>query len=373
MPPQTPLRGAIVGFGFISGKGHLPAYLERAKAKGDVRIDAIADVSPARLEEARKALPEARIYSDASELIEKEAGNLDFIDLSTPPYEHARLSIEALQKGLHVLCEKPLATSIDEAKSMLAAAKASKRVLFPCHNYKHAPVVRAIREVIDSGVIGEVRSVYLQTFRNTHAKGVPEWKTHWRRDMRYSGGGIAMDHGSHTFYLTFDWLNSYPTAVTAKMANQSASLPDLPGGLRFDNEDQFSCVLTFPDGKLACANLTWTAGVRKVIYSVQGSKGALTVEDDDLEIARMIATDGPDVAQGAVKWETEKRSIASNWMDASHVTWFDSLFTQFTHSIATKEWVGKETEEAYRCVELIQTAYASAKDSSRELPLRGLP
>ena len=65
----------------------------------------------------------------------------------------------------------------------------------------NAPVVRAIREIIDSGKIGKVRSLTLNTYRNTHAKGVTEWKTHWRREKKYSGGGIAMEdrHVAATF------------------------------------------------------------------------------------------------------------------------------------------------------------------------------
>ena len=58
----------------------------------------------------------------------------------------------------------------------------------------------------------------LQTFRNTHAKGVSEWRPNWRRERKYSGGGIAMDHGSHTFYLAFEWLKSYPTSISARAA-----------------------------------------------------------------------------------------------------------------------------------------------------------
>ena len=220
--------------------------------------------------------------------------------------------------------------------------------------------MKAIREVIGSGRIGKVRSLTLNTYRNTHAKGVTEWKTHWRREKKFSGGGIAMDHGSHTFYLTFDWLGGYPTAVTAKMSNLEPH--------KYDTEDNFTTVLTFPNG-VANAHLTWTAGVRKVIYTVQGERGAVTVDDDDIQIAEMKSTGGPDVAQGAITWEVEKRSIASDWMDASHVGWFNSLFDQFKVAIEQGDWVGKEAGEAYLCIQLIQTAYRSAQDGCRELPL----
>ncbi len=352
------LRGAVIGYGFISGKGHIPAYLQRS----DVELVAVADICEARRSAASEALPKARIYANAMQLIQNEASNLDFVDVSTPPCDHFAIGSAALEKGLHVLCEKPLTTTLADAQKFLEIARAQKRVLFPCHNYKHAPVVKAIREIIESGRIGRVRSVSLNTYRNTHAKGVTEWKTHWRREKKYSGGGIAMDHGSHTFYLTFDWLGTYPTAVTAKMTNLEPA--------RYDTEDNFSAVLTFPNG-LAHSHLTWTAGVRKVIYSVQGERGAITVDDDNLELALMRKTDGPDVAQGAIAWDVEKRAISSSWMDASHVSWFNSMFDQFQQAITASDHVGKEALEAYRCIEIISRAYASAGEGCRELPLRG--
>lgn len=354
------LRGAVIGYGFISGKGHIPAYLERARNQVDVEIVAVADICEARRARAQESLPKARIYSSYEALLAAEAANLDFVDISTPPCDHAKIAHAALDRGLHVLCEKPLTTTLEEARDLLRHAMEAKRVLFPCHNYKHAPVVRAIREIIESGQIGKVRSLTLNTYRNTHAKGVTEWKTHWRREKKYSGGGIAMDHGSHTFYLTFDWMKDYPTAVTAKMTNLDSG--------RYDTEDNFTAVLTFPEG-LAHAHLTWTAGVRKVMYTVQGERGAITVDDDDLQLATMESTSGPDVAQGAVTWKVEKRSIASNWMDASHVTWFNSLFDQFKEAIAQGDFVGKEAREAYLCIQLITKAYESAQQNSVELPL----
>lgn len=352
---NRPLKGALVGFGFIESKGHVPAYLKR----DDVEIVAVADVCEARRAYVQELLPNARVYTDHEILFEQEEG-LDFVDIATPPNHHAEIALSAFHHGLHVLCEKPLTTSVEDAATLLKTALQTKKVLFPCHNYKHAPVVKAIREVVESGRIGKVRSVTLNTFRNTHAKGVTEWKTHWRREKRFSGGGIAMDHGSHTFYLTFDWLGSYPTKVTAKMANLE---PD-----KYDTEDNFSAVLTFPTG-LANVHLTWTAGVRKVIYTLQGEKGAITVDDDEMQIATMHETDGPDVAQGAVTWNVERRNIASHWMDASHVAWFNSLFDQFKAAIENNDFVGKEAREAYLCIQLIDAAYQSAEEGCRELTL----
>jgi predicted dehydrogenase len=350
------LRGAIVGYGFIMDKGHAAGYRQRA----DVDIVAIADVAPERRALAARQWPAARIYEDARALQDGEtarAGNrLDIVDNAAPPSDHAAVAHAALDRGLHVLCEKPLATTVEDARAMLGHAARAERVLHPCHNYKHAPVIKAVRSILDGGRIGKVHLVTLQTFRNTHAKGVTGWRSDWRRERRYSGGGIAMDHGSHTFYLAFEWLRAHPTAITARASAR--------GG--FDTEDDFSCRMRFPTG-VASAHLSWNAGVRKVLYTLHGDRGAVRVEDDHIEIA--VQDRAP---RGDIRWSFEREVIASDWMDSSHVTWFDSLFDQFKAAVERREYVGREAEEAFLCVQLISTAYASARDGSRELPLAGL-
>ena len=339
------LKGAIAGFGFIAGKGHYPAYLQRE----DVEIVAVADLCPARLEAARAAAPRALLYADWREMLSRESA-LDFIDIATPPDAHAEIALAALGRGVHVLCEKPLTRTLAEARALVEAARAQRRVVFPAHNYKHAPVVKFADQVIRSGRIGEVRAVTLNTFRTTHAKGVPEWKTDWRRERKISGGGIAMDHGSHSFYLTFAWLGSLPTQVTAKTLT-------LDG--QWDTEDNLNAVLTFPNG-FAHTFLTWTAGVRKVVYTLQCEDGALVIDDDDWEL-----TSGKKSGKPAV----EKGVIESDWMDASHTRWFNSLFDQFKAAMRSGDFVNRELREAVACIQIIETCYRSSAEGSRELPL----
>ena len=339
------LKGAIVGFGFIAGKGHHPAYA----AREDVEIVAIADLCPARLDAARAAAPKARLYADWRELLVREKA-LDFIDVATPPHAHAEIALAALTRGVHVLCEKPLTRTLAEARELVEAARAHRRVVFPAHNYKHAPVVKFAQQIIESGRIGAVRAVTLNTFRTTHAKGVPEWNTDWRRDRKLAGGGIAMDHGSHSFYLTFAWLGGLPTHVTAKTLTLDR---------QWDTEDNLNAVLTFPNG-FAHAFLTWTAGVRKVVYSLQGADGALVIDDDDWEL-----TTGKSSGKPAV----EKGVIESDWMDASHTRWFNSLFDQFRTAMRSGDFVNRELREAVGCIQIIETCYRSSAEGSRELPL----
>ena len=345
---KRPLRGAVVGFGFIASNGHVPAYLACPE---QFQIIAVADTCAARRELARKTLPDARIYGSSEELFAAEANKLDFVDIATPPCDHASIAHAAFERGLHVFCEKPIATSSSDAASMMEHARAARRVFYPSHNYKHAPVVKAVRKILDEDQIGPIRLVTLDTFRTTHAKGVSEWFPDWRRSRRYSGGGIAMDHGSHTFYLAFDWLGAYPSALTAKMSHLGAH----------DTEDQFSATLTFPTGIAVC-QLTWNAGVRKVIYTLHGERGAITITDDDIEVAIKAST-------GHAPARVEKFSAASNWMDASHAAWFRPLQQQFLDAIEKKDYVGQNARDSLMCIRVIEAAYQSSRGGSGEIAL----
>jgi predicted dehydrogenase len=341
---MTPYRGALVGFGFIAEHGHVPAYATLPRL---YEIAAVADICPARRARAAELLPHARIYPDVETLLAAER-QLSFVDIATPPCDHAAIAHAAFDHGLHVFCEKPIATTSAQARAMLDHAAAARRVLFPSHNYKHAPVLKVIRDVLDAGHLGAIRLVTLDTFRTTHARGVAEWQPDWRRSRAVSGGGIAMDHGSHTFYLAFDWLAALPTSITANMSNLSGH----------DTEDNFSCTLTFPTG-IAVAQLTWNAGFRKVIYTIHGEHGALKVEDDVVEIHRPGTVD--------------RVPAPSNWMDASHATWFRELFVELATAMQTALHVGREAVDAMACVEVIEAAYASARSGGHRVDLVRTP
>jgi hypothetical protein len=108
----------------------------------------------------------------------------------------------------------------------------------------------------------------------------------------------------------------------------------------------------------------------KVLYTVHGEHGAVRVEDDGIEVATQ--NPAPSRSGGATTWSFERQAVQSDWMDSSHAGWFNSLFDDFAAAIARREFVGVEAEEAFRCVQLITTAYASARDGCRELALPGL-
>lgn len=335
------MRGAIVGFGVIASTGHVPAFLKMR----DHTIVAVADPVEARREAARRALPGARVFASHEELL--AAGlDLDFVDIATPPCFHLEIARAAAERGLHVLCEKPITVSLDEARTMLLAAREHRVSIFPCHNYKHAPVVKEMRSAIESGRIGTVRSATLTTFRTTNAKGTPDWITDWRRVRRYSGGGIVMDHGSHSCYLTFMFFGGAPPRSV------SARTYQLDEG--FDTEDNVTCALSFERG-FAQMHLSWTAGVRKVIYALQGSLGAVVVDEDDAQLFHGRAA--------------ERKTIVSKFDDASHTEWFTSMFEQFVGDIERGVYVTSELKESYWCIATIEAIYRSATQAGRDVAI----
>lgn len=335
------MKGALIGFGFIASKGHFPAYLER----DDVDIVAVCDSSAQRLALIQKSHPDIRVYQNHKALLSHE--QLDFIDICTPPFLHHEVAHSAAQRGIHVLCEKPLTATLSEAEKMLGYAKENKVVIFPCHNYKHAPIVKAMQRVMAQNEIGHMRFMTINTFRSTHAKGVAEADSDWRRKPESAGGGIVMDHGSHTFYLTFMFMKSMPTSVTAKVMRTHPE---------FQTEDNCICTLNFPSG-YATVHLSWTAGCRKIIYMLHGTTGACKIEEDDLEIVDL---------QGKVM---RREKITSDFNDTSHVSWFSSLFDQFKTAINNKDYVNSELIDAYTCMSVIESVYASSKNNSQETPV----
>jgi predicted dehydrogenase len=354
---MQPLRVAIVGFGFIAEKGHLPAYLASMRNGGAFKLVAVADVCAARRALVRRLVPEARVYPDHEALFANEVGRIHVVDIATPPSEHATVASAAIERDLDVLCENPLTTSAEDARDLVDRARTRGRVVYPCHDHAHAPIVRSVRRVIDSGSIGDVRLVTLQAFRPSHDRGVSEWLPDWRRMRAVSGGGIAMDHGSHAFYLAFDWMDAYPLAIGASVSTIDPS---------WDTEDNLSCTMRFPNGRMASAHLTWSGGMQRMLYTVHGSRGAIRVEDDDIEVIHKKQH-----GEGEVAWETEAACVASSWMDPSHRSWFESVLAELEIAILRRDLASTRIDDALRCIEVIDASYRSARNGGHEISLRG--
>ena len=143
-----PLRGALIGCGYVS-RFHLDAWPSVPEA----RLVALCDVEPERVARAGLLIPEARVYTDAAELFEREE-DLDFVEICTHPESHRELVELAARRGVDILCQKPAALARSDFRDMIDACLTTGVRLMIHENWRYRPWYRAMRAEIDAGAIG---------------------------------------------------------------------------------------------------------------------------------------------------------------------------------------------------------------------------
>ena len=342
------LRGAIVGLGNVAVHAHLRGWAGR----DDVEIVAAADASPARRTELSR-LPRARWYDSAGDLLERERP--DFVDICTPPGTHATLIRTALEHGAHVLCEKPLVSSLEELSLVRRLASETGRVLFTVHNWGHAPILRHVRRLVQRGEIGGLRRIRWETSRIEPA-GNGDGSGTWRVDPAMAGGGILVDHGWHAFYLLQEWTGQTPVAIGARLETRQHTA--------WPVEDTATARLEFPE-LTAEVFLTWAADRRRNRIELEGTGGTILVDDDVL----VLRPTGH--AQGEQRWQY--RPALSN--GSYHPDWFQGVATEFVEEVTGPTRSGHNLTVASICVVLQALARESSRRSGAMLPLeeRGDP
>jgi predicted dehydrogenase len=333
------LRGAFIGFGNVAANGHLPGWHSR----DDVEIVAATDPIAARREEFHRTCPDARWYRCSEELLSGEA--LDFVDICAPPGSHARLVEQALDRGLHVLCEKPLATRLADARAVAQAATRAGRVVHTVHNWLQAPICLKISALIAEGAIGTVRSISWHTLRTRPAIALTgEAGTNWRLDREMAGGGILVDHGWHALYCVARW-GGAPRAIIARLETR-----------RFHEwplEDTADLTLDLASGS-AHIHLTWAADERSNRIDIEGDKGTINVAGDRV-VFRSGSTEQcwscpPALSEGS-----------------HHPDWFVGIVEEFGNAVVAG---GKgNLEEALLCARLIDLAQRSGAAGGARLSL----
>lgn len=341
-PPPSPLRGAIVGFGNVAHHAHLPVW----RRNRHFHIEAVLEPDPERAKIAEQLLPEARIHHTLSGLL--AANNLNFLDICCPPCFHADLVVSACQSGLHVFCEKPLATSLPDLQRISTAAQDSGRVVFTVNNWKYAPIWLKACELIRAGQIGTVRSVALHVLRPPNSGG---GHTNWRKSKQIAGGGILIDHGWHNLYLLLTLIDEPPISIKASMTSARDSTAEL--------EETVDVDLEFP-GAHATLHLTWQAACRQNCGTVVGDKGMLAVNDDHLILE---VQDTP-----PIRYDFPQALSAGS----HHTAWMEPVVADFAREINGQNGHGRNLLEAQRCAQLIHLAYLSHQQGARAIPVTPL-
>lgn len=181
------MRIGLIGAGGIANGAHIPGY----KALGsEVEIVACADVNRATAERTAREQGIPGVYEDYNEMLRNE--RLDGVSVCTPNKFHAPAVIAALGAGCHVLCEKPPASTVEEARAMEAAAKAADRILTFGFMFRFSPEVSAAKRFADAGALGELYTGRVTAVRR---RGIPSWGVFTNKELQ--GGGPLIDIGVH--------------------------------------------------------------------------------------------------------------------------------------------------------------------------------
>jgi UDP-N-acetylglucosamine 3-dehydrogenase len=278
---NRPIRIAIVGCGTIARDVHLPAFA----AVGPDRATVVAFASRS-LESARRAADQwggGDVLADWRDVISRN--DVDAVDICAPNAFHRDMAVAASEAGKHVLVEKPMAITLEEADQMVGAAAAAGRLLMPAHNVRFAPSCTAAAGALAQGRIGllvAVRAVLGHTGPDDWAPG-----TDWFFDRKRSGGGALIDLGVHLFDLvravTGDEITVEGTAMRPRAGN-----PDI--------EDAAEVAFRLGSGAIGSLRASWdTTPPSGLQLTLVGTEGTIAAQSGKFGPPTLSSPDGSQV------------------------------------------------------------------------------
>ncbi len=259
------LRIGVIGIGNM-GSEHCRILLSGKVPEAE--LTCVADLREDRREWARKTLPvDCRIFSDGSSLIRAHAA--DAVIIAVPHPSHPALTVEALEAGLDVLCEKPIAVTVSKAREMIDAADRSGRTFALMFNQRTNGTYRKIRELMQNGTLGELKRVtwiITDWYRSQTYYDSGDWRATWAGE----GGGVLINQCPHQLDL-LQWLCGMPVRVQALC--RTGQWHDI------EVEDDVTAVFTYASGATA-AFITSTGdlpGTNRL--EITGDRGKLVCEN----------------------------------------------------------------------------------------------
>ena len=246
------LRVGVVGLGM--GKAHVRGYL----ASGLAEVAAVCDVNGELLKRVGDEFGITRRYADYAKMLKAE--KLDAVSIVLPNFLHAPCTIQALERGLHVLCEKPMADTAAAAEAMLAAAKKAKRLLMINFSYRYLPAARWLKQAVGEGRLGQIYYAHTGWLRR---RGIPKLGS-WFGDKRRAGGGPLIDLGVHRLDLAW-WLMGRPRPVAVSGATYAEIGPKLARRQKavFNTEDLAVGLIRFADGQSVLLEASWATNCER--------------------------------------------------------------------------------------------------------------
>lgn len=274
------LRLGIIGCGGIANGKHMPAEKRNPRAE----MVAFCDIIPERAQKAKEeyGTEDSAVYTDYKELLKDET--IDAVLVLTHNKEHCRITVDALNAGKHVLCEKPMATTYEEAVKMIEAAKKNNKVLTIGYQNRWRPDSMYMKQMAKDGEFGEVYYAEAIAIRR---RAVPTWGVFI--DEEKQGGGPLIDIGTHALDLTLHMMDNYEPAYcvgkTFHKLNKNTETGNAWGDWdvdRFTAEDSAFGFIVMKNGAVIYLKSSWAlnmADPREAITTICGGKAGADMLD----------------------------------------------------------------------------------------------
>lgn len=344
------IKVAVIGTGNIS-RSHVRAY---QALRDRCEIVALCDILPGKAEERGRELgvEGASIHSAHTELLDR--GDIDLVSVCTPPATHEQISIDFLNAGINVLCEKPMAPSLAACDAILAAEAASGAIFSSVAQNRYRDDVLRLKATIDSGLIGPVAHVQVDS---AWWRGLSYYDLSWRGTWESEGGGCTLNHAVHHIDLLL-WLLGGPKSVTAAMTNAAHENSEV--------EDLSVAVLSYERALATITSSVVHHGQRQQIV-VQGRDASVNLEGE--VVAETSRPNGFPVPGGNGELIERLEEIGAAQTPLAH-RGHEGQIADVLDAIATGRRPAIDGHDGRRTIELITAIYqAGIVRRTVELPL----
>jgi predicted dehydrogenase len=378
--PRPTLAVGMVGHAFM-GNAHSQAW-RTAPRFFDLPLTPTMQVlcgrDKARAAEAAQRLGWAESETDWRALVERR--DIDLVDICTPGDTHAEIAIAALGAGKHVLCEKPLANSVEEAEQMTAAAEraaANGVRAMVGFTYRRVPAIALARRLVQEGRIGEIRHVRAQYLQDWIADA--EAPLSWRLDKSKAGSGSLGDIGAHIIDLTQHITGQRITEVSGQLetfvkerplaaehSGLSGSAGEGRGPVTVDDAAVF--IARFTGGGLGVFEATRFATGRKnaIRIEINGSAGSVAFDFEDMNVLQLFDASEPAETAGfrRILVTEPGHPYVGAWWPAGHGLGYEHGFTHQVVDLVRAIAAGEQPEPSFADGLQVQRVLAAVESSS---------
>lgn len=339
MTNNQPVKVGIVGVGYWG-----PKLARNFHDLPTAKLSMVADLSDSRLAEINKIYPEVEVTKNYSEML----GKVDAVIVATPVHAHFALAQQALQAGKHVMIEKPITSSLAQAKKLIEIADEKKLTLMVGHTFEYNPAVVAIREIIQSGELGQI--YYMNSTRANLGLLQPDINVMW-------------DLAPHDISILCYILGTNPESVSARGAtyvNRSKNLAEV-----------VYMTLIFPNNILVNSRLSWLDPVKQRRLTIVGSRKML-VYDDILDDKVIIYDKGVEVPPYSVTEEEFKASYRHGGETVYPLKWSEPLRAEcadFVDAIITNNPPRSDGRDGARVLSILEMAQRSLENGAVALKI----